>query len=148
MNENFYVGEVKLSYRKNAKKLGKVTCGEDAYKYLIKTYRKGAVCYKEYFKVLLLNNNSDILGHAVISEGGITATYADLRIIFQAALLANATHIIIAHNHPSGSLQPSTDDINLTNSIKRAGDVMNIKLLDHIILTEDGYCSFQDNGML
>ena len=148
MKDNFNVGEVKLSYRKTDKKLGKVTCGEDAYKYLIKTYKKGTISYKEYFKVLLLNNNSDVLGHAVISEGGITATYVDLRIIFQAALLANATHIIIAHNHPSGSLQPSTDDINLTNRIKRAGDVMNIKLLDHIILTEDGYCSFQDNGML
>ena len=106
------------------------------------------MCYKEYFKVLLLNNNSDVLGHAVISEGGIANAYVDLRIIFQAALLANATHIIIAHNHPSGSLKPSTDDINLTNRIKRAGDVMNIKLLDHIILTEGGYCSFQDNGML
>lgn len=148
MNENFYVGEVELSYKKTAKKLGKVTCGEDAYKYLIKTYKKGTISYKEYFKVLLLNNNNDILGHAVISEGGITATYADLRIIFQAALLANATAIIISHNHPSGSLKPSTDDINLTNRIKRAGDVMNIKLLDHIILTEGGYCSFQDNGML
>ena len=148
MNENFYVGEVKLSYRKTAKKLGKVTCGEDAYKYLIKTYRKGAVCYKEYFKVLLLNNNSDILGHAVISEGGITATCADIRIIFQTALLANATAIIISHNHPSGSLRPSADDINLTNKIKSAGEIMNIKVLDHLIITEDDYYSFSDEGRL
>ena len=147
MNANC-VGEVKLSYRKTSKKLGKVVCGSDAYEYLIKTYRKGTICYKEYFKVLLLNNNNDILGHAVISEGGITATCADIRIIFQDALLANATAIIISHNHPSGSIKPSTDDTNLTNRIKRAGDVMNIKLLDHIILTEDGYCSFRDEGIL
>lgn len=148
MNGNLYVGEVKLSYRKTSKKLGKVMCGSDAYGYLIKTYRKGTICYKEYFKVLMLNNNNDILGHAVISEGGITATYADIRIIFQAALLANATAIILSHNHPSGSLRPSADDINLTNKIKAAGEIMNIKVLDHIILTEDDYYSFSDEGRL
>lgn len=148
MNENFYVGEVELSYKKTAKKLGKVTCGEDAYNYLIKTYREGTICYKEYFKVLLLNQNNDILGHAVISEGGITYTCADIRIIFQAALLANATAIILSHNHPSGSLRPSADDINLTNKIKAAGEIMNIKVLDHLIITEDDYYSFSDDGRL
>ena len=83
-----------------------------------------------------------------ISEGGITETSADVRIILQAALLTNATAIILAHNHPSGKLRPSRQDIALTEQVKKAAEIMRITVIDHIILTDDSYYSFADEGQL
>ena len=102
MNIDYKVGEVKLSYKPKFKNQQKVTCSEDAYKYLLSTYKKGTICYKEYFKVLFLNQANQILGYTLISEGGLTETTADVRLIFQAALLTNSVALILVHNHPSG----------------------------------------------
>ena len=87
MNIDYKVGEVKLSYKPKFKNQQKVTCSEDAYRYMLSTYKKGTICYKEYFKVLFLNQANQILGYTLISEGGITETCADVRLIMQAALL-------------------------------------------------------------
>ena len=106
MNIDYKVGEVKLFYKPKFKNQQKVTCSEDAYKYLLSTYKKGTICYKEYFKVLFLNQANQILGYTLISEGGLTETTADVRLIFQAALLTNSVALILAHNHPSGNLKP------------------------------------------
>lgn len=78
------------------------------------------ICYKEYFKVLSLNQGNRILGYTLISEGGITETCADVRLIIQAALLTNSVALILAHNHPSGNLKPSTEDIRLTKQVTDA----------------------------
>ena len=86
---DYTVGEVELSYKPQFKKLHKVASSEDAYKYLLPTYKKGTICYKEYFKVLFLNQASQVLGYTLISEGGITDTTVDVRVILQAALLTN-----------------------------------------------------------
>lgn len=148
MNIDYKVGEVKLSYKpKNISKY-KVTCSEDAYKYLLSTYKKGNICYKEYFKVLFLNQANQVLGYTLISEGGLTETTADVRLIFQAALLINSVAIILAHNHPSGNLKPSPGDIRLTKQVREASNFMRIKILDHIIISDTGYYSFTDEGML
>lgn len=148
MNIDYKVGEVKLSYKpKNISKYN-VTCSEDAYKYMLSTYKKETICYKEYFKVLFLNQANQVLGYTLISEGGLTETTADVRLIFQAALLTNSVALILAHNHPSGNLKPSPEGIRLTKQVREASNFMRIKILDHIILSDTEYYSFADEGML
>jgi DNA repair protein RadC len=99
--------------------------------------------------VMYLNRSNRVLGIYPLSKGGFTGTVADIRIILSVALRIAATSIILAHNHPSGSLQASGKDIELTHKIKEAARLMDIKVLDHIILTEKGnYCSFGDKGII
>lgn len=148
MNIDYKVGEVKLSYKPKFKNQQKVTCSEDAYRYMLSTYKKGTICYKEYFKVLFLNQANQILGYTLISEGGITETCADVRLIMQAALLTNSVALILAHNHPSGNLKPSRQDMEITKQVREASNFMRIKILDHIILSDTEYYSFADEGML
>ena len=148
MNIDYKVGEVKLSYKPKFKNQQKVTCSEDAYRYMLSTYKEGTICYKEYFKVLFLNQTNQVLGYTLISEGGITETCADVRVILQAALLTNSVAIILAHNHPSGNLKPSRQDMEITKQVKDAARLMRITVLDHLILTDAGYYSFADEGQL
>lgn len=148
MDIDYTVGEVELSYKPKFKNQHQVTCSEDAYKYLLPTYKEGTICYKEYFKVLFLNQAKQVLGYTLISEGGITETCADVRVILQAALLTNSVAIILAHNHPSGNVRPSQEDMRLTRQVKDAAQFMRIKVLDHLILTDAGYYSFADEGKL
>lgn len=103
---------------------------------------------KEVFGVLYLNNANKIIQFEIISEGGFTATIVDPRVIFKSAFAHNATAIILAHNHPSGSLKPSIADMQLTEKIKSAGALLEIRVLDHIIVSENGYYSFADEGKL
>jgi len=88
------------------------------------------------------------LGIKKISECGISSTLVDVRIIMQAALLCNASGIIVSHNHPSGNLKPSGCDIKMTTQIKEAAKVLSFTLLDHVILTSDSHFSFADDGMI
>lgn len=98
--------------------------------------------------LLTLNNDNQTTGFMKISQGGITGTVVDIRILAKYAIDNLATGIILAHNHPSGKLQASDADKNITKKIKEAMKLFNIQLLDHIILTEDGYLSFQDEGIM
>ena len=148
MDIDYKVGEVELSYKSKFKNLHKVASSEDAYKYLLPTYKEGTICYKEYFKVLFLNQASQILGYTLISEGGITDTTVDVRVILQAALLTNSVAIILAHNHPSGNLKPSRQDMEITKQVKDTAQLMRIKVLDHLILTDTSYYSFADEEQL
>ncbi len=108
----------------------------------LKDYRR------EVFGVLFLNRANKINHFEIISEGGITGTVADPRVILRKALEENAVNIILCHNHPSGSLKPSRADEQLTTKIKAAAGYLDIKVLDHIIVSEDGYYSFADEGLL
>lgn len=126
----------------------KITCSRDTYDILKRIYSDDKIEYIEEFYVLLLNRANKVLGWMKVSLGGITGTVADPRIIFQAALLSNATSIIISHNHPSGNLQPSQADINLTRKIKDAGTILDITLLDHVIVTTEAFYSFADEGLI
>lgn len=145
---NSMVAEVKVSlYPKGSiKNRPTVTKSSDAEEF----FRAGweDMNYCESFKAMMLNRANKVIGIREISKGGIVATVVDLRMIFQAALGVNATSIIVAHNHPSGNLTPSDADIRLTRRIKDAGIMLDIQLLDHLILSEDGYHSFADNGEL
>lgn len=102
----------------------------------------------EEFWVVFLNHRNKIIGKQKISAGGLTATVVDIRILFKHAIERLATSIILAHNHPSGTLKPSQADIQLTNKIKEAGKVLDVQLLDHLIIADTGYYSFADEGRL
>ncbi|WP_461453312.1 RadC family protein [Mucilaginibacter sp.] len=102
----------------------------------------------EEFWVLMLSQNCKILGKELISKGGINATIADPKIIFSAALRYSAVNIMLTHNHPSGSLKPSQQDIELTKKIASAGRLLDIKVLDHLIITDSSYYSFADEGVI
>jgi DNA repair protein RadC len=101
----------------------------------------------EEFWVLYLNNANKVIHKAQLSKGGITGTLVDVRLIFKLALEHNATAIILSHNHPSGKLVASDADKEITKKLKFAGEQLDIKVLDHIIITEKGYFSFQDEGI-
>ena len=102
----------------------------------------------EEFWVLLMNQNYRLIKKLCISRGGITEVAVDIRIIMREAVLANATIIAVCHNHPSGSLRPSRMDDDLTNSLARACQVMRIKLLDHVIVTDGCYYSYHEEGRI
>ena len=102
----------------------------------------------EVFAVLFRNRSNKINHFEIISEGGITGTVADPRIILKRALEENAVSLILCHNHPSGSLKPSRADEELTQKIKEAARFFDIKVLDHLIVSDDGYFSFADEGIL
>lgn len=102
----------------------------------------------EVFAVLFLNQANKINHFEIISKGGITGTVADPRVILKRALEENATSIILCHNHPSGNLHPSKSDELVTKNIKEAAKYIDIKVLDHIIVSEEGYFSFADEGMM
>ena len=104
--------------------------------------------HHEEFWVLYLNNSNKILSKMQLSKGGITGTLVDSRLVFQKALELKATSIILSHNHPSGSLTPSNADRQLTQKIKMAGAALDIKVLDHLIITQNNYFSFADNNEL
>lgn len=122
-----------------------VTSSSDIADYLkvkLKDYRH------EVFAVLFLNRANKINHFEIVSEGGITGTVADPRIILRKALEAHAVSLILCHNHPSGSLKPSRADQQLTTKIKEAASFLDIMVIDHIIVSEDGYFSFADEGIL
>lgn len=102
----------------------------------------------EEFWILYLNNSNKILRHMQLSKGSITGTLVDIRLLFKEALLLGAVSIILAHNHPSGVLRPSQPDMNITKKIKAAGEQLDIKVLDHLIITETNFFSFADENLL
>lgn len=102
----------------------------------------------EEFWVLLLNNSNKIIGKIQLSKGGLTATVVDVRLLFKQVIEQLATAIVLVHNHPSGQLAPSEADRLITEKIKRAGEVLDVKLLDHVIVTEHTYYSFADEGII
>ena len=133
--------------RQSSAPLGKpvVQTSRDIADYLktkLKDYRH------EVFAVLYLNRANKINHFEIISEGGITGTVADPRVILRMALEKDAINIILCHNHPSGSLKPSRADEQLTTKIKEAAKFLDITVLDHVIVSEDGHFSFADEGLI
>ena len=148
MNTDFKVSEVKLAYRHKVpyRERKRVNDSVVAYCILKETYPDEQIDHKEIFKALYLNRANHAVGCLTISEGGISGAVADIRLIFQGAVLLNATSLILAHNHPSGTLQPSRQDISLTKKTMEAGRIMGIDIVDHLILTREGYYNLKDNA--
>jgi len=102
----------------------------------------------EEFWAIFLNQKNQIVYKTQISKGGISGTLVDVRVLFRIALEHFATSIIVAHNHPSGSLKPSLEDIQITKNIKNAGEILNVILLDHLIIGDNSFLSFAEEGLL
>lgn len=150
-NQLLKVAEVELHYisRVNANDRPKIVSSRQAFEILMQVFDPNKIEHKEFFFVLFLNMANRLLGSMQVSEGGITGTVADIRNIFQGALLANATSIILSHNHPSGNLVPSEADKFLTRKLADAGNVLEIPVKDHLIITAfNEYFSFADEGLL
>ncbi len=124
----------------------KVITSHGAYEILTKIFPADTIDYRETFIVLYLNKASQVLGYSIISEGGTASTVVDTKMVIQTALLANASAVIIAHNHPSGNLRPSIEDNRLTKRVAEAARLFDIKVLDHLIVTSESFYSFSDNG--
>lgn len=144
------VAEVELVYKSKVKASQRpyISSSSDAATLLKSLWEDGKMDLVEQFKVLYLNRANRVLALYPISSGGITGTVADPRLIFATALKINAVSIILCHNHPSGSLKPSLADQELTQKIKNAGGFLDIKVLDHLVVSSDGYFSFADEGLL
>ncbi|MCS3869733.1 DNA repair protein RadC [Chryseobacterium ginsenosidimutans] len=102
----------------------------------------------EEFWALFLNQSNKVIHIAQLTQGGINQSIVDVRVLFKTALDHFSTGVIIAHNHPSGNLKPSREDIDITQKIKEAGNTLSIQLLDHLIITQNSYFSFSDEGLL
>lgn len=144
------VSEVELIYRKKVSTADciKVTTSKIAFDILFALWDKNKIDYVEHFYVMYLNRANKVIGSMLLSTGGCIGTVVDVKVLIQGALLSNAQGIIIAHNHPSGALIPSDDDLLVTSKIKTACNYFEISLLDHLIVAENNYYSFKDKGKL
>ena len=142
------ISEIKISYipKFKNKDLPKINSSLTASKLVKQNWDD--IDYYESFAILLLNRANKVLGMRTISTGGISGTVVDPKLIFQAALKANASGIILVHNHPSGNIQASEADKKITNKIISGGKLLDITVLDHLIITSDNYLSFADENLL
>lgn len=144
------VAEIQLSYKSNVKPSmrPKISTSHDVKNVFMNSWDLSRLELQEQFKVLFVNRANRVLGIFELSSGGTAGTVADPKLIFIAALRVGAHGILMAHNHPSGNLQPSQSDIDLTRKVKEAGKLLDIQLMDHLILTVEGYYSFSDEGLM
>jgi len=152
------IGEAKAIAIIAASELGRRRRSEDAAEFVKKITSSKSVFEimqpiigelpHEEFWVLFLNNSNKVISKVQLSKGGMTGTIVDTRMIFGFAFETKATGLILCHNHPSGNLQPSNADIEITKKIKIAGELLDVKVLDHLIITETNYYSFVDEGIL
>jgi DNA repair protein RadC len=144
------ISEISLSYKPSAqsRKMNPIQSSNDAYMILKNLYNPDLICAREEFIVVYLNNSGRVLGHFKAFTGGISSVTCDLKIILGVGLKSLASSIILSHNHPSGNLKPSKSDLNMTKRILKACQVLEIQLFDHILISDEGYFSFADQGLL
>lgn len=141
--------EIKVDYARNYK--GEAVCHSSHAAELCRqafNQTHASIDLKEYAFIILLNRSNCPIGYYKLSEGGVSGCVVDPKIAFSVALSCLACGIILCHSHPSGSLKPSTADTELTRKFKASGELLDITLLDHIILTSESYCSYADEGLL
>ena len=146
----FQVAEISISYSSKVKpsERPKIGCSRDACEILRDNWSEGSIEHREEMRIMLLNRGNKVIGIFLVSVGGFAGTICDPKVVFQAALKANASSIILAHNHPSGNLKPSEADLQLTEKLKKGGLLLDIAVLDHLILTEEAYLSLADEGFM
>jgi DNA repair protein RadC len=143
------VAEIQIIYKSKVKACNRVLVkkAQDA-EPLFRTYYKDIMEYREAMYVMYINRGNFAIGIKLLSYGGTSGTVCDAKLIMQGALKVNAHAFILCHNHPSGQLKPSENDITLTEKIKKLGKLMDLEILDHLILTEDSFYSFADSGLM
>ena len=142
--------EVSLVYRNKTKAVDRpqIRSPQDAYEIFLKTWNKDQINLVEECKLLLLDRKLNVMSIAEISKGGYSATIVDPKIIFSIALKRRAHRLILAHNHPTGNLNPSECDIKITEDIYYVGKRLSLPLDDHLIITDNGFTSLLENGDL
>ena len=140
--------EIELKLKRGEVKKMQIKTSDDCYKALKMFFDEDTIELTETFIAIYLNRSNNTIGWMKVSSGGITGTIVDQRIVLGTALKAAATAIILAHNHPSGNLQPSQSDIDLTTRMKAAATFMDITIIDHLIVTDENYYSFADEGII
>ena len=147
-SDNF-INEIQLEFQKKLFSRNKVTTPGDAAEVSREIFisTNSRIELKEYFFVIMLNRANEVLGFVKLGEGGISGALVDLRLAFATALKCLASGIILLHNHPSANLRPSEEDKALTKKFSEVGEIVDIKVIDHIILTANSYCSFADDGI-
>jgi DNA repair protein RadC len=145
---NDSLAEITIGYSRKLKSSEriKITDSTDANNVLRNIFH--SLEHVEYFYIICLDRANQVLGFHQVSKGGLSGTVTDVRVIFQVAIKSNSSGIILAHNHPSGNLQPSDADLKITEKIKKAGSLLDIKVLDHLILSEESYLSMADESLI
>lgn len=144
-----HLNEIQVSYQRNypKKKVTSPRAAEEICRLAFSSTGDN-LQLRESFFIVLLNRANHVIGYYRLSQGGITGTVADIRLAFSIALKCLSSGMILTHSHPSGNLKPSHADISLTRKFKDVGQLLEIPILDHIILTDEGYYSFADEGLL
>ena len=142
------VAEIKVSYQPAISDRPVMQSSLDAFNFFKGFYMGETICLQEQFSVMYLNRMNRVLGVYIISKGGMTGTVVDIRLILAVALKTAATSIMLCHNHPSGNVKPPHADIELSSKIKDAAQLMEIKLLDHLVIGQYTYYSFADDGLV
>ncbi|MCB0539606.1 MAG: JAB domain-containing protein [Bacteroidetes bacterium] len=144
------ISEITVSYQSSIPKAERVQISNSktAYEAFVTNWDQNIIELQEEFKALFLNRNNEVLGTYSLARGGISSIIVDVRIIFATALKCAASSIIVAHNHPSMNLTPSEADKEITRKLKEGGKLLDIKVLDHLIVTNESYYSFADEGIL
>ena len=147
---NNLISEIQLKYSTVTMKHKriKITNSKSAYKVFLSNWNMDTIELLEEFKVLLLNRANEVLGIHNLSKGGMTATLVDLKLLFAVVLKSASSNIILAHNHPSGNLEPSESDKRLYNKIKKAAQFLDINVLHNMIITKNGYYSLVDENLI
>lgn len=143
-----HLAEIAITYKSKVRPSERQTIktSQDAFNIMKQVYDPETIEHHEQFFVFLVNRANHVLGFSRLSHGGMTGTVVDVRIVLQLALKTNACGIILTHNHPSGQLRPSEQDLSITRKIKEAAKLFDIAVLDHVIMTSENYYSLADNG--
>lgn len=144
------LSEINISYRPTlqSRKIRPIQTSADAYNLLKGLYDQDLICAREEFIVVYLNGAGRVIGHFKAFTGGVSQVTCDLKIILGVGLKTLASSLILSHNHPSGTLRPSKSDLTMTKKINEACKIMGINLFDHLLISEAGYFSFADEGIL
>ena len=144
------IAAVELVYKSKVKpsERPKIVTSKDAYAILKDSWDENKIELQEQFKVMLLNKGNKVLGVYEASTGGMTGTVVDPKLIFVAAIKSGACGLVLAHNHPSGNLKPSRQDEQLTFKIREGAKLLDIQLLDHLIICNEGFLSMADEGII
>lgn len=146
----FRVSEIELIYRNHSPTTERpnISCSLDAYEILRQHWDYNKIELQEEFKIMLLNRSNLCLGIVEIGVGGTSSCIVEPKLVMAAAIKANATSIVLAHNHPSGNLKESEADILLTEKLVGCAKLFNMQIADHIIITARSYASFADKGII
>jgi DNA repair protein RadC len=140
--------EILITYKPGVKFNVSVTGQADAYMLIYSLWDKSLIHLQEQFMVLFLNSKMEVIGYRTISMGNISCCSIDIRLLASLALHCMASNVIVAHNHPSGSLHPSPADIRLNRAIRKALNLISVTLHDHLIITVGGWLSMREKGLL